>query len=125
VTGSWLRWILALALAVAIQPALAGGADQAASLEPEQIRMVQRALQERGHAVELTSSWDAGTQAALANFQAKSGLPPTGELDPATSHALGMDPAAVMPVSGTKRAEPIDPAFNCGVNNTADCLPGH
>jgi hypothetical protein len=129
VTRSWSRWLLALALVFAFQPTVAGGKDRTASLEPEQIRTVQRALQDKGHAVELTGAWDEGTRAALTAFQAKSDLPQTGQLDPATSRALGVDPSAIMPVSGMKTAESginfDDPAMNCSVNNTADCRPGH
>ena len=112
---------LALVLAVAL-PALAVGAARDPALEPEQIRMVQRALGHHGHPVALTGAWDQGTRAALERFQTESGLPATGTFDRDTSRALGVDPAAVRPVSG--RLGPADPAVNCAINNTADCLPG-
>ena len=115
-------WLAAIALAVALRPA-AAGADATASMQPEQIRMVQRALQERGYQVEPTGAWDTNTGAALAQFQTASGLPATGRWDGDTSRALGVDPGAAMPVSG-RRAGSDDPAVNCDLNNTVDCLPG-
>ena len=113
--------LLALALAVAL-PAIALAASQDPSLEPEQIRMVQRALGVNGQHVALSGTWDDQTRAALERFQSSQGLPTTGSLDRDTSRALGIDPAAVRPVSG--RLPAADPAVNCGINNTTDCLPG-
>jgi peptidoglycan hydrolase-like protein with peptidoglycan-binding domain len=119
---SWSRWLFALAVAMFLRPAVAIAADPSASLEPEQIRVVQRALQDRGLRVEITGAWDEHTRAALTEFQATSGLAPTGKLDGATARALGVDPSKVMPVGG--RDANRDPAMDCGLNNTVDCLPG-
>jgi hypothetical protein len=112
--------MLALALAVAL-PALALAA-QDPRLEPEQIRMVQRALGANGQQVALSGTWDEETGAALERFQSAHGLPATGTFDRDTSRALGLDPSAVRPVSG--RLPAADPAVNCAINNTVDCLPG-
>jgi peptidoglycan hydrolase-like protein with peptidoglycan-binding domain len=38
--------------------------------------------------------WNAATQAALARFQQGRGLPATGQLNPPTLQALGLEPAA-------------------------------
>ena len=105
---------------VALRPAGVAAAESTAARQPEQIRRVPRALQERGYQVAPTGAWDPGTSTALADFQSSSGLPATGQWDAATSRALGLDPSAVMPVSGTRTA---DPAVNCEINNTIDCLP--
>ena len=75
------RWIAALALAVALRPAGVAAAESTAAMQPEQIRMVQRALQERGYQVAPTGAWDPGTSTALADFQSSSGLPATGQWD--------------------------------------------
>ena len=122
----WLGSVVAVA--VALGPAAArGDVESAAALQPEQIRMVQRALKEHGLDVAPTGAWDEPTRVALGAFQASSGLPRTGQLDPATSRALGVDPYTAMPVGG-KDVSPApprrDPAVNCDINNTIDCRPG-
>jgi hypothetical protein len=121
------RWLLAVGLAVAFQPAFAGDDHRTSSLEPEQIRMVQRELKDRGYDVEVTSRWDEGTRSALEEFQSIHGLPRSGWIDPETASALGVDPRATMPVGGRRMlgdAEMSDPAVNCAINTTADCRPG-
>jgi peptidoglycan hydrolase-like protein with peptidoglycan-binding domain len=72
----------------------------ASSISPEQVRLVQRSLADRGFAVHLTGTFDGRTQAALTDFQRARGLPPTGQLDTPTVEALGIDPRDVMPVRG-------------------------
>jgi peptidoglycan hydrolase-like protein with peptidoglycan-binding domain len=37
-------------------------------------------------------NWGAGTQAAIERFQQGRGLQPTGQINPATAQALGLDP---------------------------------
>jgi peptidoglycan hydrolase-like protein with peptidoglycan-binding domain len=73
----------------------------AAELSPEQVRLVQRALADRGYAVDLTGAFDSRTQSALAKFQRARGLPANGTLDSSTLETLGIDPRDVMPVRGT------------------------
>ncbi len=71
---------------------------QPSELSPEQVRLVQRALADRGFAVDPTGSFDARTETALMDFQRARGLPATGNLNSPTVEALGMDPRDVMPV---------------------------
>jgi hypothetical protein len=78
----------------------------ATDLSPEQVRLVQRALADRGYAVELTGIFDSHTQSALGELQRARGLPANGTLDSNTLETLGIDPRDVMPVRGTDdRAE--------------------
>jgi peptidoglycan hydrolase-like protein with peptidoglycan-binding domain len=67
---------------------------------PEQVRTLQRALADRGFAVDLTGRFDDHTQTALKDFQRARGLPSTGNLDQPTVEALGLDPREVLPVRG-------------------------
>ena len=127
VVGPRWAWLFAVALVVALGPAAARGRGwNAAAMQPEQIRVVQRALQERGLHVEPTGAWDEPTHSALAEFQASKGLTRTGQLDRETSRALGLNPRALRPAGGgalsTWRSP--DPMFNCALNNTIDCGPG-
>ncbi len=73
----------------------------ASDLSPEQVRLVQRALADRGYPVDLTGVFDARTQAALSQFQRARGLPAKGTLDHNTLETLGIDPRDVRPVRGT------------------------
>jgi peptidoglycan hydrolase-like protein with peptidoglycan-binding domain len=73
----------------------------ASELSPEQIRLVQRALADRGYPVDLTGVFDSPTQGALAEFQRARGLPADGKLDQSTLDTLGIDPRDVMPVRGS------------------------
>jgi peptidoglycan hydrolase-like protein with peptidoglycan-binding domain len=83
-------------------PAPATAAAEAAQvpLSPEQVRLVQRSLADRGFAVDLTGVLDDRTHAALADFQRARGLPTTGTLNTPTVDALGIDPRDVMPARG-------------------------
>jgi Putative peptidoglycan binding domain len=74
---------------------------QPSDLSPEQVRLVQRSLVDRGFAVDLTGSFDDRTQTALMDFQRARGLPATGNLNAPTVEALGIDPRDVMPVRGS------------------------
>lgn len=75
---------------------------QPSSLSPEQVRLVQRSLADRGFAVDLTGRFDDPTRQALTQFQRARGLPATGNLTPPTVDALGLDPRDVMPVRGER-----------------------
>jgi len=93
--------------AATAQPESAGRrAFPASDLSPEQVRLVQRALADRGYAVDLTGTFDEHTQTALAEFQRARGLPADGKLDSNTLETLGIDPRDVMPVRGSEGAEP-------------------
>jgi peptidoglycan hydrolase-like protein with peptidoglycan-binding domain len=119
-----MSWLLAFALAVVLSPGVSFGGDETAALGPDQIRMVQRALHDRGYGVEPTGAWDASTRAALSEFQSASKLPATGTLDGATARALGLALPAKPPSGRMARGAGVDPAVNCEINNTVDCLPG-
>jgi peptidoglycan hydrolase-like protein with peptidoglycan-binding domain len=71
---------------------------QPSELSPEQVRVVQRALADRGFAVDLTGEYDGRTRSALTAFQRARGLPATGNLNSPTVEALGIDPRDVTPV---------------------------
>lgn len=73
----------------------------ASELSPEQVRLVQRALADRGYPVDLSGVFDGRTRSALAEFQRARGLPADGKLDSNTIETLGIDPRDVMPVRGT------------------------
>jgi peptidoglycan hydrolase-like protein with peptidoglycan-binding domain len=77
---------------------------QPSDLSNEQVRIVQRALSDRGFALDLTGSFDERTQTALSDFQRARGLPATGNLNQPTVEALGLDPRDVMPVRGSNDA---------------------
>ena len=79
---------------------------QPGDLSPEQVRVVQRSLGDRGFAVELTGNYDDQTRVALSDFQRSRGLPATGNLNAETAAALGIDPADVMPVRGRTQTAP-------------------
>lgn len=72
-------------------------------LSPEQVRLVQRSLIDRGFAVDPTGTFDDRTRAALMDFQRARGLPTTASLDRPTVDALGLDPHEVLPVRGVAR----------------------
>ncbi len=74
---------------------------QPSDLAPEQVRLVQRALTDRGFALDLSGAFDDRTQTALMDFQRARGLPTTGNLNRPTVEALGLDPRDVMPVRGS------------------------
>ena len=74
------------------------GAAERSDLSPEQVRIVQRSLADRGFAVDLTGTFDDRTQTALLDFQRARGFPATGQLDASTMEALDIDPGDVAPV---------------------------
>ena len=65
-----------------------------------QARLVQRSLNGHGYPVELTEIYDARTRAAVTAFQRSHGIEATGDMDPATARALGLDPGDVTPTRG-------------------------
>ncbi len=77
--------------------------DREDQLNPEQIRLVQRSLAERGYAIDVTGRFDERTRSSLMSFQRSQDIPATGSLDARTVEALGFDPRQVTPVRG--RAE--------------------
>jgi peptidoglycan hydrolase-like protein with peptidoglycan-binding domain len=99
-------WVAAMAYA---PNAVASTSDAGgeAGFSAEQVRMIQRALTERGFAVELSGKPDDQTKTAIGDFQRSRGMEVTGKMDERTASALGLDPAQVMPVRGaTPPAEP-------------------
>jgi peptidoglycan hydrolase-like protein with peptidoglycan-binding domain len=92
------------------QPTASTGAQdtwvaEPGDLSPEQVRMVQRALADRGFTVEPSGRFDDQTRTALNDFQRSRGLPETGNLNADTAAALGMDPNEVMPVRGSDETQ--------------------
>jgi hypothetical protein len=92
------------------QPTASSGAQdtwvaQPGDLSPEQVRMVQRALADRGFVVEPSGRFDDPTRTALNDFQRSRGLPETGNLSADTAAALGIDPGEVMPVRGSDETQ--------------------
>jgi peptidoglycan hydrolase-like protein with peptidoglycan-binding domain len=82
---------------------------QPEQLSPEQVRLVQRTLSDRGFAVDATGRFDDPTQSALMDFQRARALPPTGNLNAPTVDALGLDPREVMPARGLDPTPPPRP----------------
>jgi peptidoglycan hydrolase-like protein with peptidoglycan-binding domain len=88
------------AASTAAPPASEQGSAEGSNLSPEQVRIVQRSLADRGFAVDLTGTLDDRTQTALMDFQRARGLETTGQVDASTIDALGIDPRDVAPVRG-------------------------
>lgn len=83
---------------------------QPSSLAPEQVRLLQRSLIDRGFAVDLNGTFDQPTQTALAQFQRARGIPATGNLNAPTIDALGLDPRDVEP----RREDPTATGLGAG-----------
>ena len=80
-------------------PATAAGTDAApmaamsGPLSPGAVRNVQQRLRALGfYRGGVDGMWGAGTQSALERFQQGRGLQVTGQINPATAQALGLDP---------------------------------
>lgn len=69
-------------------------------LNAEQVRLVQRALSDKGFSTDLNGMWDDRTRNSLMSFQRSVNLAPTGHINAQTAEALGLDPQQVMPVRG-------------------------
>lgn len=64
-----------------------------APLSRNAVRNVQARLRNLGfYRGQVDGSWGPGTQAAIERFQQGRGLQPTGQLNPVTAQALGLDP---------------------------------
>ena len=86
-------------------PPAAPGPDAIApsQLSPEQVRLVQRALSDRGFAVEVNGQYDAATAAAVTEFQRTRGLAASGALGPSTIESLGLDARELAPRAAPPR----------------------
>jgi len=74
-------------------PASAAVAATPDPLSPTAVRNVQQRLRALGfYRGGVDGMWGAGTQAALERFQQGRGLQTTGQVNPATFQALGIDP---------------------------------
>jgi peptidoglycan hydrolase-like protein with peptidoglycan-binding domain len=63
------------------------------TLSRRAVRNVQSRLRALGfYNGQVDGAWGAGTQAAIERFQQGRGLQPTGQLNPATAQAMGLDP---------------------------------
>ena len=86
---------------LAARPATAGaaGVDAAPAavasntLSRGAVRNVQSRLRALGfYRGQVDGAWGAGTQTAIERFQQGRGLQPTGQINPATAQAMGLDP---------------------------------
>ncbi|MES2712805.1 MAG: peptidoglycan-binding protein [Pseudomonadota bacterium] len=65
----------------------------AAALSPRAVRNVQARLRALGfYQAQADGVWGAGTQTALERFQRGRGLEASGQINPATAQALGLNP---------------------------------
>ena len=84
---------------LAARPGVAGAdsvpaaAAAPGALSRAAVRNVQSRLRALGfYRGQVDGAWGAGTQAAIERFQQGRGLQPTGQINPATAQALGLDP---------------------------------
>jgi hypothetical protein len=66
------------------------GTSVAVDLSPDEIRIMQQVLVERGFSVQVNGVFDTGTREALVAFQQREGLQATGQVDTRTVTALGV-----------------------------------
>lgn len=93
----------ALALTLAVAPARAAVDDTALAT---QVRLARAGFSPG----EIDGAWGHNTRGALTAFQATHGLPPTGELDPATEQALpGGDPIGTYTIGPADVGGPFVP----------------
>jgi peptidoglycan hydrolase-like protein with peptidoglycan-binding domain len=81
------------------RPAMGAGTDAAmpaatsATLSRNAVRNVQSRLRTLGfYRGSVDGAWGPGTQSAIERFQQGRGLQPTGQINPTTAQALGLDP---------------------------------
>ena len=76
--------------------------ESADQLSQEQIRLVQRALVEKGYPTDVNGRFDEETRSSLMAFQRSQAIPVSGTLDSKTVEALGFDASQVTPVRGKR-----------------------
>jgi peptidoglycan hydrolase-like protein with peptidoglycan-binding domain len=97
VTGS-INLVTAQALNIGVprllpMPEVAPAAAPAAGLSPRAVRNVQSRLRALGfYRGAVDGLWGAGTQQALERFQRGRGIEATGQINPVTAQALGLNP---------------------------------
>jgi peptidoglycan hydrolase-like protein with peptidoglycan-binding domain len=75
-------------------------------IAPPGLRAVQDALNRAGiYAGAVDGAWGQDSQAALQQFQQGHGLQVTGQMNPATAQALGLDPARLLQIASA----PVQP----------------
>lgn len=90
--------------AVAQPPPLA----YAQPLAPPAVRAVQEKLHQLGaYAGAVDGNWGPDSQAALQQFQQGHQLQVTGQMNPATAGALGLDPATLLQLSTAEQPPPL------------------
>jgi N-acetylmuramoyl-L-alanine amidase len=73
-------------------------------LEPQVVRTVQLRLRQAGfYNGPVDGVWGARTETAIDRFQRARGLDVTGDLNPDTAAALGLDPNNLSASSGVRR----------------------
>lgn len=61
------------------------------SLSEDEVRLVQQALSDAGQDIEVDGQWGDNTAQALRRYQEEKGMEGSGELDPETIAALGIE----------------------------------
>jgi peptidoglycan hydrolase-like protein with peptidoglycan-binding domain len=76
-----------------VEPSPAATAAPSAPLSQRAVRNIQSRLRALGfYRAQADGIWGAGTQAALERFQRGRGLEASGQVNPATAQALGLNP---------------------------------
>lgn len=76
-----------------VQPPAPAAVAVPEPLSPAAVRNVQQRLRAMGfYRGPVDGMWGAGTQGAIERFQQGRGLQPTGQINPATVQAMGLDP---------------------------------
>lgn len=76
-------------------------------LAPPAVNAVQERLHQLGaYAGAVDGNWGPDSQAALQQFQQGHGLQVTGQINPATASALGLDPARLLQLTTIEAAPP-------------------
>lgn len=98
-------------LVVMAAPALAQSPPPLAyaqPLAPPAVRAVQDKLHQLGaYAGAVDGTWGPDSQAALQQFQQGHGLQVTGQINPATAAALGLNPASLLQLSPVEQSPPL------------------